>query len=286
MAVVLVTGSNSGFGLAIASAFAHRGDQVAAGMRRPERADALHAAVAGAAGELAVVPLDVTDAPSMAAAVEQVLDRFGGIDVLVNNAGISHIAALEDTPAATVERIFATNVLGPLELSRLVLAPMRGAGSGRIVNVTAIGAVLCTPYLAAYVGSKHALDAASAALDLEVRPFGIRVVSVLPGPFRTGIVDDAAADAADAADSESYRAAAGGFRAGLHRRMTDASDDLSAVVEAVIDAATRPSPRLRTVVASAVMSEILAPMIGLLDDLHGVEARRLGLVGEHAAPTV
>jgi NAD(P)-dependent dehydrogenase (short-subunit alcohol dehydrogenase family) len=274
MTVVLVTGSNSGFGQAIASTFAWRGDSVAAAMRTTARGAGLRDAVAGAPGSVEIVQLDVTDAASMTSAVDSVVDRFGRIDVLVNNAGISHIGAFEDTPPETVEQIFATNVLGPLELIRLVLPHMRAAASGRIVNVTAIGAVLCTPYLAAYVASKHALDAATAALDLEVRTFGIRAVSVLPGPFRTRIADDSD----DTADSEPYRVAAGGFRAGLRQRMADASDDLSGVVAAVVEAATSPTPAPRTVVASEVMSTTLAPMIDLLSQLHDAEARRLGLV--------
>lgn len=276
MTVVIVTGANSGFGQAIASAFAWRGDSVAAAMRTPARGTALLGAVAGAPGSLEIVRLDVTDAESMVTAVAEVIDRFGSVDVLVNNAGISHIGAFEDTPPETVERIFATNVLGPLELTRLVLPHMRAAGSGRIINVTAIGAVLCTPYLAAYVGSKHALDAATAALDLEVRPFGIRAVSVLPGPFRTSIADTSDDDT----DSEPYRDAAGGFRTGLRQRMDAASDDLSGVVTAVVEAATSPAPAPRTVVASEVMTSTLAPMINLLVGLHDAEAERLGLVGQ------
>ncbi len=272
MAIVMITGSNSGFGLAAAVGFLTRGDTVVAGIRRPEAGEVFRTEAARSGGELEIVQLDVTDPASRATAVHHTLERFGRIDVLVNNAGVSHIGAFEDTPPATLEQVLDTNLLGPLELTRLVLPTMRSQGAGRIVNVTAIGAVLCTPFLTGYVASKHGLDAATAALDLEVRPFGIRAVSVLPGPFRTAI-----ADAAQPIDSAPYQASAGRFRAGILQRIADAPSDLGRVVEAIVQGATSPDPPQRAVVASEVMTATLAPAVSILDDLHRAEAERLGL---------
>src|SRR5262249_18648480 len=146
MAVVLITGCSSGFGEAIALGFLRRGDTVVATMRRPDAAPAsLKADAARHGGCLQLIPLDVTDPSSRAAAVQGVLDRNGRLDVLVNNAGVACSGSLEDTPLDLLRLVFETNFFGPHEMMRLVLPVMREQGAGRIVNVTAIGAIFATP---------------------------------------------------------------------------------------------------------------------------------------------
>ena len=265
MSTAMITGCSSGFGEALAIGFARAGFEVAATMRRPEAAPAAVAEVATCVG------LDVVDPVSRRAAVDEVLDRFGSVDVLVNNAGISFFGALEDTPEAVVRQVFETNFFGPLELTRLVLPSMRQQGGGRIVHVTAIGALLCTPFLGAYCASKHALDAAGAAMDVEARPFGVRVSSVLPAQFRTSIGDKSPKGEMSAAYTELGARLGEGFR----ERGAAALTDLSPVVDAALHAATSEEPRARYVVGkgSASMLDGLMPE---LDALKTIEDERAG----------
>lgn len=270
MARIVVTGSNSGFGRAIVEGFVRRGDDVVATMRRTEAGSDLERDRADGTGSVRVVELDVTDARSRREAVRTIIADHGTVDTLVNNAGFLHIGSVEDTSPEITERIYATNLFGPVELSRQFLPHMREQRAGRIVNVTAIGAVLCTPYLSAYCATKHALDAVSSALDLEVRPFGIRVSSVLPGAFRTEIFGNQPASE----DSDVYRLATETFRAGLADRIEGSSSDLRPVVEAVLEAATAVSPEPRYLVGGP---DHLGPLVLALNEAHVREAERLGL---------
>src|SRR5262249_44638375 len=156
-----------------------RGDTVVATMRNPAAAPAsLRAPVALATGRLHLSQLDVTDNVSRNAAVKGTLDRHGRIDVLVNNAGVGCSGSLEDTPLELLRRVFETNFFAPHEMMRSVLPIMRDQKSGRIVNISAIGAIFATPLYSAYCASKHALDSISVGADIDVRSFGVRVISV------------------------------------------------------------------------------------------------------------
>jgi NAD(P)-dependent dehydrogenase (short-subunit alcohol dehydrogenase family) len=182
MAVVLVTGCSSGFGEAIALGFVRRGDTVVATMRKPDEApEGLHSAMGGSKGQLEIAPLDVTNAESRSSVVKNLMNRHGRLDVLVNNAGVACTGSLEDTPLEQLRLVFETNFFGPHEMMRLALPIMRSQGAGRIVNITAIGAIFSTPLYNAYCSSKHAMDSISAGADIDARAFGVRVVSVLPG---------------------------------------------------------------------------------------------------------
>src|ERR1044072_4114867 len=176
MALCLITACSSGFGEAIALRFADRGDSVVATMRNPEAAPA---ALKGRAN-IELVPLDVTDEASRQAALDHAISRHGRIDTLVNNAGIAAFGSIEDTPDELSRRIFETNYFGPVALMRAVLPIMRSQGGGRIINVTALGAIISTPLLGVYCASKHALDWAAAVVDIEGRPFGVRAPAVPP----------------------------------------------------------------------------------------------------------
>ena len=254
--VALITGCSSGFGEAIALGFVRQGYTVVATMRDLDRAPE---AVAEACD---LLTLDVTDIDSRSRCVRSVLDRYGTIDVLVHNAGIAYFGPLEETPEDVSRAVMETNYFGPLELTRAVLPRMRAQGSGRVVFVTAIGALLCSPILGAYCASKHAVDAAVAALDVEVRPFGIRTASVLPAQFRTELMAKAPA----ASVSEVYRSIVDRLMSGFAERTAAAPTDLSPVVDAVIEAATAEAPRIRTVVGGggARMLDRLIPELELI----------------------
>ena len=185
--VVLVTGASSGIGLATAAAFARRGDRVFATVRDGRGREAVGAAAVAGGAPIEAVTLDVTDGASCGAAVEAVLAAAGRIDVLVNNAGISHLGAIETTPDDVWRRLFEVNVLGPVRMARAVLPAMRAARRGTIVNVSSANGRAPAIFGAAYSGTKAALDVVSEVLLHEVEPFGIRVVVVAPGQFDTPI---------------------------------------------------------------------------------------------------
>jgi NAD(P)-dependent dehydrogenase (short-subunit alcohol dehydrogenase family) len=178
--VVLVTGTASGIGREAVAHLARAGALVVATAR-----DAAKIADLAVPGSVETLALDVADAASRAAAMNEVLARHGRIDAVVNNAGYGAMLAVEDTSAATLRAMHETNVVGPHELARLALPTMRRQGSGRIVNVSSVAGHVSVPLLGAYCSTKFALRALTEALDNEVRRFGVRAVLVEPGVIRT-----------------------------------------------------------------------------------------------------
>ena len=273
MAVVLVTGCSSGFGEAIAEAFVRRGDTVVASMRQPDHAPAsLRAAANRSGARLEILQLDVTDAGSRARSIDAIMRLFGRLDVLVNNAGVACSGSLEDTSLELLRLVFETNFFGPHEMMRLALPIMREQGAGRIINVTAIGAIFSTPLYDAYCSSKHAMDSISAAADIDARPFGVRVVSVLPGQFKTAIGDKRLQNAV----SPAYVRLSTDMAKAREKRADDVLTDLSPVADAVIEAATHPNPPPRYAVGKG-MAEMLKPVIAELEKLHEFDLQRAGL---------
>lgn len=190
MSVVLITGCSTGIGLHTAVAFARNGDTVVATMRNPAKATALHTAAAEAGAAVDVVALDVNSDVSARAAVADVLERHGRIDVLVNNAGVGLTGPVEDFPEDQARAGMETNFWGPVRMTRLVLPGMRAQGSGVVVNVSSItGRLPAFPVYAFYAAGKHALGALSESLAAEVAPFGIRVLCIEPGYFDTALSD-------------------------------------------------------------------------------------------------
>jgi len=185
--VWLVTGASSGFGRAIARAALSRGDTVVGTARRAERLDDLiREAPEGKAHALS---LDLTDTEGIGRAVEEVLERFGRIDVLVNNAGHGQVGAVEETTDEELRAIFEVHVFGPAALVRAVLPAMRERRSGAIVQVSSFGGQVAYPGFSAYCATKFALEGFSEALAAEVAPMGVKVLIVEPGAFRTGFSD-------------------------------------------------------------------------------------------------
>lgn len=182
---VLVTGANSGIGLATAIAVADRGYRSVGTVRSEAKAEVLRDAAREAGVGVEPVLLDVTDS----GACEEVmagLELYG----LVNNAGYTNAGAIEDVPDEAVRHQFETMTIAPMRLAKLALPAMRRNGRGRIVNVSSIYGRATTPLSGWYQASKHALEAASDALRVEVAGSGVQVVLVEPGGFRTGIWED------------------------------------------------------------------------------------------------
>jgi NAD(P)-dependent dehydrogenase (short-subunit alcohol dehydrogenase family) len=183
--VWLITGCSSGFGREIALAALSRGDAVVTTARRPEALkDLLEGVPEGRAHPFA---LDVTNPGQIRGVVEEATDRLGRIDVLVNNAGYGSVGAVEEFTMEELREQFETLFFGAVELTKAVLPGMRERGSGAIVQMSSVGGQLAFPGAGSYHAAKFALEGLSEALAGEVKPFGIKVLIVEPGGFRTGI---------------------------------------------------------------------------------------------------
>jgi NAD(P)-dependent dehydrogenase (short-subunit alcohol dehydrogenase family) len=177
-----ITGSTSGFGRALVDAVRGRGEEVVATARRPE-------ALADLEGDdLLVLPLDVTRPEQLEPALDAAIERFGRVDVMVNNAGIGLVGALEEMSAADLREAMETMFFGPALLTKAVVPRMRAQGSGTIVQISSMGGQVTGPGGSAYAAAKFALEGLSEAVAAEVAPFNIRVLIVEPGSFRTGLL--------------------------------------------------------------------------------------------------
>lgn len=180
MNTILITGASSGIGKATALRFQSEGWNVIATMRDPAAGADL-----AALDNVLVTRLDVTDGSSIAAAVEEGIDRFGRIEVLLNNAGYGAYGPLEAFSTDRIRRQFDTNVIGLLEMTKAVLPHMRANRAGTIVNISSIGGQITFPLGTLYHGTKFAVEGLSEALHYELEPLGIRVRIVEPGMIKT-----------------------------------------------------------------------------------------------------
>ncbi|ORA08563.1 oxidoreductase [Mycobacterium asiaticum] len=182
MARWLITGCSTGFGREIAQAALEAGHSVVVTARRAETVQGF----ADEFGDRALpMALDVTEPGQIAAAVSTAIDAFGGIDVLVNNAGHGYLSAVEEGEDAEVRKLFDVNYFGAVNMIKAVLPDMRARGSGRIINMSSMTGLVANPPNAYYSSTKFALEAITEALATEVRPLGIKVTAIEPGAFRT-----------------------------------------------------------------------------------------------------
>jgi NAD(P)-dependent dehydrogenase (short-subunit alcohol dehydrogenase family) len=177
---VLITGTSSGLGRAAARLFQSKGWNVVATMRNPAAESELTSL-----DRVLVTRLDVEDASSIATAVEAGIARFGGTDVLVNNAGFGAFGPLEVTPIEAIRRQFEVNVIGVLQTMQAILPHFRARRAGTIVNVSSTSGRMTLPFGSLYHGSKYAVEGITEALQYELAPLGIRVKLVEPGAIRT-----------------------------------------------------------------------------------------------------
>jgi NAD(P)-dependent dehydrogenase (short-subunit alcohol dehydrogenase family) len=180
--VWFLTGGSSGFGEALTTAILQRGDKVAATFRKAEQASLF---TVQADGNGSGIVLDVTNGAQITSAVQQAVQEFGRIDVLVNNAGYGTIGAVEEFGMDEIRQQMEANFFGALALTKEVLPLMRQNNSGHIVQISSAAGFRATAGFGIYNASKFALEGFSEALAQEVAPFGIKVVIVQPGPFRT-----------------------------------------------------------------------------------------------------
>jgi NAD(P)-dependent dehydrogenase (short-subunit alcohol dehydrogenase family) len=183
--VVLITGASAGIGRDAALHFYERGWRVAATMRTPEKADW----APPDEQRFQPVALDVISEGSVATAVHRVLELWGGVDVLINNAGYGLVGPFEATSAEQVRRQFETNVLGLMNVTRALLPHFRSRREGVIINVSSVGGRVTFPLYSCYHSTKWAVEGFSESLQFELKPFNIRVKLVEPGAIKTEFYD-------------------------------------------------------------------------------------------------
>lgn len=235
---VLVTGAGTGIGLATLIELARRGFAPVGGVRTEAKARAVRRAARAARMKVRTVTLDVTD-PAQCEGVIADLMPFG----LVNNAGVPASGAIEDVADDDARLAMETMVLGPMRLARLALPHMREQGGGRIVNISSIYGLMTTPLTGWYQAAKHALEALSDALRVEVASDGIAVVLIEPGAFRSNIWEGAGNDLQRRIDSEyftAYKRLETGIKAS--QRLMGDPIDVARVISSVMTAKA-PKPR-------------------------------------------
>jgi NAD(P)-dependent dehydrogenase (short-subunit alcohol dehydrogenase family) len=240
---IVVTGASSGIGRATAVELARSEHRVYAAARRERELQTLAETHPGITG----LALDVTDPTSVAAARDQVRADTGGggPDVLVNAAGVAALGPIEATPLGEMRRQFDVNVLGALAVTQSFLPDMRARRAGRIVNISSVLGRFTLPGTGAYAASKHALEAISDALRVELAPFGIAVVLVEPGLAATDLFEPSTAASLDytGTKAEYHKLFTAG--AGLSAKLSRAAVPAQEVAHTVARAATAPRPRVR-----------------------------------------
>ena len=259
--VWFITGAGRGMGVDIAKAALAAGNAVVATGRNT---DAVSKAV-GQADDLLVVKLDVTSPASAQAAVDAAVERFGRIDVLVNNAGRTQVGAVEETTDDELRFLFDLHFFAPAALTRLVLPAMRAQGSGAIVQLSSVGGQVTAPGFGAYCATKFALEGLSETLQAEVEPFGIRVLIVEPGAFRTGLFRPDAAYLSD--EIPAYADTVGPTRAYVRDGHGEQPGDPAKAAAAIMTALDADDPPLRLVLGEDAIGNIRSRLASVTEEL-------------------
>jgi NAD(P)-dependent dehydrogenase (short-subunit alcohol dehydrogenase family) len=231
--VALVTGASSGIGKAAALALAQAGFEVVGTSRNTS-------GVTHRDG-VTFLDLDVTSDEAVSTVVRQVIERFGRIDVLVNNAGTGAAGAAEESSVAQDQRVFDINVFGAIRMTKAVLPHMRAQASGRIINISSLLGLVPAPYMGIYAATKHAIEGYSESVDHEVREYGVRVLLVEPAYTKTGFDANAVQpDAPLPLYAEQRR-----IFDGVMATAMAGGDDPATVAKTIVAAATDPKPKLR-----------------------------------------
>ena len=233
--VWFITGCSTGFGLELAKHAIEHGYRTVMTARNPASLEGY-----GATDKILVLELDVTRPDQVAAAVKAAQARFGGIDVLVNNAGIGYFAAIEESEEAEVRKMFEVNVFGLSRMIQAVLPAMRKRRSGCIVNVASLAGLRGFPALGQYNATKFAVVGLSEALRQEVEPLGVRVMVVEPSGFRTDWAGRSANESAHQIDD--YMATAGTVRVAIRAASGNQPGDPVRAAKAIIKAVASGSP--------------------------------------------
>jgi NAD(P)-dependent dehydrogenase (short-subunit alcohol dehydrogenase family) len=261
----LITGASSGFGRALADAVVAAGDRVIGAARRP---DALGELATKHPDSVESVQLDVTDPDAIAALIAQIEDTYGRIDVLVNNAGHGQVGAVEETTDRELRDLFELHLFGPTALIKAVLPGMRAQGRGAIVQMSSMGGQIGVAGFSAYSATKFALEGLSESLAAEVAPFGIRVLVVEPGAFRTsfsggGLLESEPMDA--------YTETVGATRDMIRGMDGQQPGDPAKAAEAILAALAAEEAPLRLPLGPDAVDGIVEHGEGVLDEVRAWE---------------
>ena len=269
--VWLITGCSTGFGRELATLVLERGWRAVVTARNVSQVNEF----ASTYGDRALVrALDVTDRAQIDAVVRDAQARFGRIDVLVNNAGYGYLAAIEEGEDDAVRAMFETNVFGLVDATKAVLPIMRAQGSGLIVNVSSIGGLTSFAATGYYHATKYAVEGLSESLALEVKPLGIDVMIVEPGPFRTNWAGPSIKQSAVRIDA--YDATAGERRKQTAARSGSQAGDPVRGAQAIIDAALSDTPPLHLLLGRMALELGRKKVDALKADFDAWETTTLG----------
>ncbi|MFD1095388.1 SDR family oxidoreductase [Salegentibacter chungangensis] len=228
--VVLITGASSGIGKSIAEYLIQKDYMVFGTSRNPSKNTGI---------SFPLVALDVTKKETIASAVQEVLDKTGKIDFLINNAGVGITGPIEETPDEEIKNAFETNYFGPINLIKEVLPSMRRNGGGMIINITSIAGYMGLPYRGIYSATKGALELTTEAFRMELKDFNIQMTNVAPGDFATNIA--AGRYHAPVLEDSPYKEPYGNTLK-LMNEHVDAGKDPQLMAKAVYKVMTTPKP--------------------------------------------
>ena len=234
---ILITGASSGFGKETAKLFQQRGWNVIATMRSPEKETELTQLI-----NVFVTYLDVTDQQSVEKAVKAGAEKFGSIDVLLNNAGYAVMGAMEASPETSIRKQFDVNVLGMINVTKAVLPFMRSRKNGIIINLSSVFGVAAFPFFSLYNASKFAVEGLSESLQFELRPLDIKVKIIEPGGYNTNF-GTSSMDAVGNGNIEDYSDGINKIFSGLSQYKPNGN--ISEVAEKIYEASTDNSDQLR-----------------------------------------
>ena len=246
--VWLITGCSTGFGRELAKYTIEQGNRVAVGSRKVEDVQDI---IAGNESNAIAVELDVTKPEQIKAAVQQTINRFGRIDVLVNNAGIGYFGAIEESEDEEVRRMFEINVFGLAKMTQEVLPFMRKQHSGHIVNIASIGGLVSFPAVGFYNATKYAVDGLSESLAKETAQLGIKVTIVAPSGFRTDWAGRSANDSKIKIDD--YHNTAGANQQAIRGYSGNQPGDPVRAAIAIVKAVESENPPLRLLLGQAAL---------------------------------
>lgn len=277
---VLVTGGTEGLGRAAAILLAERGYRVFAGGRNAERRASLDQLARDRKIPLETLELDVCDDSSVDQAVSEIEKRSGPVEILLNNAGIAIAAVIEEITLTDLRKQYETNIFGVIRTTQRVLPEMRGQRRGRIINMSSIAGKVAIPILGAYGSSKHALEAISDALRLELYPFGVYVVLIEPGIIPTNMsrtAEELSSEYVKRAERSPYSGLYRAFRDSWTKSTKAAPDTPEDCAYVILRAIEETPPRARYLVTrEAKMSAFLRRILPDSVFDNGIK-KRLGL---------
>ena len=258
----LITGISSGLGKALAEAVIAKGDFVIGTFRRQDEIDAFNKVQKDKARG---IKLDITDLQAIDQTISKVLGEFGSIDVLVNNAGIGFIGAIEEASIQEVRNVFEANFFGTLKMTQALLPHMRSKHNGHIVQISSHAGIKAFAGFGIYNASKFALEGFSEALAQEVEPLGIKVSIIEPGPFRTNFAGRSLNQAAT--KIEDYDSTSGAFRSKLLAAHTNQEGDPKKAADLIIKHIDSADATLRLPLGSIPIKTIGMKIVSLKSDL-------------------